>query len=39
MDDPEMKLAFIRLLLENYKIYKSNGLAEPFAVKQQKQGE
>ena len=37
MDDPEMKLAFIRLLLENYKIYKANGLAEPSAVKQQKQ--
>jgi phage/plasmid-associated DNA primase len=37
MDDPEMKLAFIRLLLENYKNYKANGLAEPSAVKQQKQ--
>jgi phage/plasmid-associated DNA primase len=36
MDDPEMKLAFIRLLLENYKNYKTKGLIEPAIVKQEK---
>jgi phage/plasmid-associated DNA primase len=36
MDDPEMKLAFIRLLLENYKVYKTKGLVEPPIVKQGK---
>jgi hypothetical protein len=36
MEDPEMKLAFIRLLLENYKNYKTNGLVEPLAVKKEK---
>ena len=37
MEDPEMKLAFIRLLLENYKNYKQKGLVEPSVVKQEKQ--
>lgn len=37
MEDPEMRLAFIRLLLENYKNYKKNGLKEPLSVKQEKQ--
>jgi len=37
MDDTEMKLAFIRLLLENYKNYKAKGLVEPSLVKQEKQ--
>ena len=36
MEDPEMKLGFIRLLLENYKNYKTNGLIEPSNVKQEK---
>lgn len=37
MDDPEMKLAFIRLLLDNYKNYKKDGLVEPVVIKQEKQ--